>query len=61
MPCFDHTLITRRASVGVIPWKRAACIHLESTSYDWFGVVQHMRDCTPLWLKETLRATRPGL
>ena len=34
---FDHTLITRRGSVGVAVRIRAACIHLESTRYDWFG------------------------
>jgi hypothetical protein len=30
-----HTLITRRASVGVIGQKRTTLIHLESATYDW--------------------------
>jgi hypothetical protein len=31
----DHTLITRRASVGVIGQKRPTFIDLESATYDW--------------------------
>jgi len=34
----DHTSITRGASVGVIGQKRPTCIHLESSTYDWFGL-----------------------
>jgi len=34
----DHTLITRGASVGVIGQKRPTSIHLESATYDWFGL-----------------------
>ena len=41
---FDHTLITRGASVGVIGQKRPTCIHLESATYDWFGLVQVARN-----------------
>ena len=36
----DHTLITRRASVGVIGQKRPTFIDLESATYDWFGLVR---------------------
>jgi hypothetical protein len=36
----DHTLITRGDSVGVVAQKRAACINLESATYDWFGLVR---------------------
>jgi hypothetical protein len=41
---FDHTLITRGASVGVIGQKRSTCIHLESASYGWFGLVRMARN-----------------
>jgi hypothetical protein len=37
---FDHTLITRFESVGVIGEKRQVRIHLKSVSYDWFGRAQ---------------------
>src|SRR5579862_981616 len=40
----DHTLITRNESVGVIGRKRAACFHLYSTTYDWFGRGQVARN-----------------
>ena len=36
----DHTLITRGASVGVIGQKRPTQFHLESATYDWFGLVR---------------------
>jgi hypothetical protein len=41
---FDHTLITRGASVGVIGQKRPTRIHLESSTYDWFGLVRVSRN-----------------
>jgi hypothetical protein len=40
----DHTLITRRASVGVIGQKRPTLIQLESATYDWFGLVRMDRN-----------------
>jgi len=39
MLSFDHSLITRQASVGVIRQKGPARIQLESATYDWFGLV----------------------
>jgi hypothetical protein len=38
MAGFDHTLITRRASVGGIAQKRTTRVYLESATYDWFGL-----------------------
>jgi hypothetical protein len=38
MRSLDHTLITRGASVGVTGQKMAACFHLKSATYDWFGL-----------------------
>ena len=42
--CLDHTLITRRASVGVRRQIRGTCIHLESANYDWFGAARIARN-----------------
>jgi hypothetical protein len=41
---FDHTVITRRASVRVAVSKRPFRIHLESASYDWIGLARTTRN-----------------
>jgi hypothetical protein len=41
---FDHTLITPRACVGVLVQKRRTCIHLESVTYDWLGLLRTERN-----------------
>lgn len=41
---FAHTLLTPFGSVGVSGWKSQAWVYLESTTYEWFGLVRTARN-----------------